>query len=150
VQNVRSADLQVRFTYLTGRMPDGSIIFHVDSEPAESEEYSSPGQLYEEASAELKQLFEDGKGFVEGPIADRWGTWVSALVPVVDFQTGAIVAVLGMDINARNWTEQHCFAQLTGYRYRLLVGWLDDLFLPVDSSKRAGPCAACPLRGAFG
>jgi PAS domain S-box-containing protein len=138
VQNVRSADLQVRFVYLTGRMPDGSIIFHVDSEPVESEEYSPPGQLYEESSAEFKQLFEDGKGLVEGPVADRWGTWVSALVPIVDFQTGAVVAVLGMDINARNWTESIVLHSLPAIVIAcLLAGWTTFFYLLFHRSEQA-------------
>jgi len=36
-------------------------------------------------------------------VTDRWGTWISALVPIRDPQTGALVAVLGMDIDARDW-----------------------------------------------
>jgi len=38
-----------------------------------------------------------------GPVSDRWGTWVSALVPLTDPQGGHVLAVLGMDIDARVW-----------------------------------------------
>ncbi len=34
------------------------------------------------------------------PVTDSWGTWVSALIPMSDPQTGAVLAVLGMDIDA--------------------------------------------------
>ncbi|MBM4288199.1 MAG: PAS domain S-box protein, partial [Deltaproteobacteria bacterium] len=35
-----------------------------------------------------------------------WGLWVSGLVPIIDPQTGEMLAVLGMDITARTWNWQ--------------------------------------------
>ncbi len=55
----------------------GSVFFLVDSEPPESEDYSPPGQTYPEASAILLNTFVSGKETTEGPLTDRWGTWVS-------------------------------------------------------------------------
>ncbi|MFA7368218.1 MAG: response regulator, partial [Kiritimatiellales bacterium] len=48
-------------------------------------------------------VFDTRAESVEGPAADRWGTWVSALIPLTNPQTGAAAAVLGMDIDARTW-----------------------------------------------
>jgi diguanylate cyclase (GGDEF)-like protein/PAS domain S-box-containing protein len=100
---VRSANAQCRFAYLTGRRSDGTIFFFVDSEPVNSTDYSPPGQPYSEASDDFRRVFSSGEEFVEGPFADRWGVWVSALVPVTDRVAGDVVAVLGMDIDARVW-----------------------------------------------
>jgi len=98
-----SVNSQCHFTYLVGRAADGQVFFLVDSEPPDSENYSPPGQVYDEASASFLRVFDTQTDVVEGPIADRWGAWVSALVPLIDPQSGAVVAVLGMDIDARAW-----------------------------------------------
>ena len=36
-------------------------------------------------------------------MTDRWGTLISALVPLTDPKTNELIAVLGMDIDAREW-----------------------------------------------
>ena len=100
---VRSANPLCRFLYLMDRKANGAIFFIADSEPVSSKDYSPPGQIYEEASNGTRRVFETGAATVEGPITDRWGTWVSAMVPLVDPRTGALIAVLGMDIDARDW-----------------------------------------------
>ena len=40
---------------------------------------------------------------VTQPAADRWGRWVSVLVPVTDPLTAKTVAVLAMDYPAAQW-----------------------------------------------
>jgi len=100
---VRSANPQCRFLYLMGRSADGAVFFFLDSEPAGSKDYSPPGQVYEELPAGYRRVFDARAAAVEGPVSDRWGVWVSALIPLTNPQTGAMVAVLGMDIDARAW-----------------------------------------------
>jgi len=100
---VRKANPQCRFIYLLGHKTDGKLFFFVDSEPANSKDYSQPGQIYDEATAAFRRVFENFTASVEGPVTDRWGTWVSALCPLIDPQTGKVLAVLGMDIDAHAW-----------------------------------------------
>ena len=98
-----------RFVYLLGRKPDGALFFFVDSESADSKDYSPPGQVYDEATDSFSRVFANGGEAIEGPVADRWGKWVSALAPIYRPQTpldktgSKIVAALGMDIDARIW-----------------------------------------------
>ena len=104
----RDANLQCRFIYLLGQRADGTIFFFVDNEPPDAKDCSPAGQVYEEASAGCHRIFASRAAAVEGPISDRWGTWVSGLVPILDQppnqpQTGGLIAVLGMDIDARDW-----------------------------------------------
>ena len=101
--NIRSADSDFRFIYLLGRNDSGMIFFFVDNENPDSKDYSHPGQLYEDASEELITVFDSGKSFVEGPVEDEWGVWVSTLVPVKDPLTHKVIAVMGMDIDAGKW-----------------------------------------------
>ena len=58
--------------------------------------------MYYGASREFLAMFKNKENLVEGPISDRWGTWISALTPIVDEETGNVVAVLGMDVDAGN------------------------------------------------
>jgi len=99
-------DPQIRFVYLMGQRPDGTVFFYVDSESPDSQDYSPPGQLYSEASDILVNVFSSGYETIEGPESDRWGTWVSGLVPIADPRTGNVIAVLGTDIDAWDWNIQ--------------------------------------------
>lgn len=101
--NVRSANPKCRFVYIMGQKNDGTIFFFADSEPAGSMEESPAGQIYEDVSPELLQVFEKQISLTEGPVADSWGIWISSLTPLIDPQTGKVMAVLGMDYDARTW-----------------------------------------------
>lgn len=94
----------MRFVYLM-KLVGNNVIFLVDAEPMDSEDYSPPGQVYPNPSKELLQIFNEGTSFVEGPIHDEWGVWVSGHAPVVNKETGEIVAIIGIDINAQLWEE---------------------------------------------
>lgn len=91
-----------RFTYLYIER-NGKYYFLLDSEPVNSSDYSPPGQEFTEVSETDKLPFATGKSLVTEPLTDRWGTWVSILVPVKDKVTGKTLAVFGMDVNARSW-----------------------------------------------
>jgi PAS domain S-box-containing protein len=81
---VARTDPRYRFVYLMGRRADGQLFIFVDNEPPDSEDYSPPGDLYEEASEGERRVFATGDEHVEGPLVDRWGTWVSAQVPIFE------------------------------------------------------------------
>ncbi len=93
-----------RFAYLYLNRKD-KCYFLLDSEPATSADYSPPGQFFAEAAAAIKKPFNDGKCSVTPPTSDRWGKWVSVLVPIKDKSNGKIFAVFGMDINAKTWNR---------------------------------------------
>ncbi len=100
---IHSVDPQFRFVYLLGRKTDGTIFVFLDSEPVSSKDYSPPGQVYEEVSAGCRSIFDTKSARVEGPDIDRWGVWVSTLVPITDPDTGKVVAIMGMDTDAHDW-----------------------------------------------
>jgi PAS domain S-box-containing protein len=134
---MRSADAASRFVYLLARK-DGRIIFLADSEPVGSPDFSPPGQVYEEASDALIEAFSGGGAFTEGPLADSWGVWVSALVPIQDRETQLGVAVLGMDIDARDWSTFIANARLSPILVTLLLALLlTAFFVGVQSSREA-------------
>ena len=103
LKDICSVNVSWRWIYMMGRKSDGSVFFYLDTEPATSKDHSPPGQVYDEASELTRRAFDNGNPVTEGPVSDRWGTWVSAFVPIIDPQTGAVIAVLGADIDARTW-----------------------------------------------
>jgi hypothetical protein len=116
----RTAHREVRFNYLMGR--NGStVVFLLDSTDPASSDYSPPGQVYEEASPELVRSFTTGEPFVEGPVTDRWGTWVSGLAPIKDPSSGQVIAVMGMDVDATRWQVTLGVSRLIAY---LIIGLL--------------------------
>ena len=102
LQLLRSAIPLSRFVYLMALQKD-KIIFLADAEAEDSADYSAPGTVYEESTPALHQVFETKTAITEGPLRDRWGIWVSGLVPVLDPKTGDVAAVFGVDISAEHW-----------------------------------------------
>lgn len=99
---MRAVNHDARFLYVIGQRPDGRLFFYADSEPAESPDYSPPGQVYFEATPIMYGVFEDGIAKSEGPERDRWGMWISGYAPVID-ESGRVVAILGMDLPANRF-----------------------------------------------
>jgi signal transduction histidine kinase len=94
--SLREINDDTRFIYLMGKQ-NGQIFFYVDSEPDTSEDYSPPGQTYDEASEVIYTIFEN-KTIESETISDRWGKWLSYMAPIIDEQTGEVVAVVGIDV----------------------------------------------------
>ena len=93
----------IRFIYLIGTKPDGTLFFYGDSEDPSSADYSPPGQEYPEATPAMHAFFKNGgMPLSEGPDRDRWGLWISAYAPVHD-ASGKLVAMLGMDVPAESY-----------------------------------------------
>ena len=84
---LRSATPLCRFVYLMGQRPDGTLFFFADSEPADSKDCSPAGQVYTEAPESFRRVFVTRKAVTEGPHTDRWGKWISAMIPIMDPQT---------------------------------------------------------------
>ena len=138
---VRSANPRCRFLYLMGRKADGTLFFFMDSEPSGAQDYSPPGQVFTEAPAGFRRAFTTQTEMAEGPYSDRWGTWVSALIPIRDpHQSGAILAVLGMDIDARAWKGRLARAALPPALLTLAWGatLLTGSILLARRARRAG------------
>lgn len=102
LMSIRAANDDTRFLYLMGQR-DGEIFFLVDSEPEESGDYSPPGEAYVESSPKLMEIFLTGIPFVEGPVTDQWGTWISGHTIIRDPAANKALAVMGMDIDAGEW-----------------------------------------------
>jgi PAS domain S-box-containing protein len=107
----QTANRNVSDIYTFGKAADGSIVLLVDAETdydrngvfeGERESRTDIGEAYDEATPAIRRAFEGEAGFDIEPVTDRWGTWVSAYVPLRDAD-GAVNAVLGVDYDASNW-----------------------------------------------
>jgi len=100
---VRSANSLCRSIYLLGRKPDGTVFFFVNDQPAGHVDASAPGMVHEKIPDDVRRVFETGRGAITGPVTKDLSTFVSSAVPLLVPSTGAIVAVIGMDFEARHW-----------------------------------------------
>jgi PAS domain S-box-containing protein len=121
--DARLGTSKCRFIYIMGRRADRKILIFADSEPVTSADYSPPGQVYDEAPAADHQAFDTRASLVAGPNQDRWGTWMTALVPLFEPGTGRVIGVLGVDIDARNWRRDVAAAAAmpAGLMFALLI-----------------------------
>lgn len=94
----------IHFAYLI-QEKNGQMIILLDSEEPGSLEYSPPGQVYEEADSAFYKVYQTGTTALTPPVEDRWGRWISVLVPVFDPQNGDVIALFGIDFDAREWTS---------------------------------------------
>lgn len=101
--SLASTNPQVSFAYLFTQK-EGRIYFYADSEIESSQDYSPPGQEFSEAQEEDRQPFIDGKERITDPLTDRWGTWITIYIPVVE-KNGKVSSVFGMDFDAKSWSS---------------------------------------------
>ncbi len=113
---MRKAIKKCKFLYLMGRRSDGVVFFFADSLPPDAKDYAPPGLVYDEVSDSYLRIFEINDEAVVGPVTDRWGTLITALVPLRDPYKGNVIAVLGMDVDANYWNKEilsRCFFPFT-------------------------------------
>ena len=99
---IRNLNKSARFSYIY-TIRNGKVLFMVDSEPQSSPDCSPPGQEFTEATTLDKKLMEEGSKQTIEFSADRWGNWVSILVPLRHPVTHKTIAVFGMDFDAKIW-----------------------------------------------
>ena len=106
-----AVNLNVADIYTFRRLPDGRIVFVVDSETDYDgdgdydEEREQRTGLYEVYDGPVGKMTEvlDGKTLVEDePETDRWGTWVAAYAPLHDAD-GHVEGAVGVDYPADTW-----------------------------------------------
>jgi len=116
---LRAVNPDTRFIYLNGAK-NGKVFFYADSENPQSADYSPPGQQYEEASHLVRELFVTKKEGFE-VAGDRWGVWASAMVPIIDPASGDVVALLGIDVSARDYLRDILVYILSALLFTALI-----------------------------
>ncbi|MBU4174980.1 MAG: HAMP domain-containing histidine kinase [Actinobacteria bacterium] len=127
---IRNTDPRLTFVYLM-RPGGDEMVFLVDAEDPESEDYSPPGQVYEEALPGDFLVFKGKRSPVakiEGPITDRWGTWISATAYILD-DKGKPVALLGTDVDVERALASFNDIRYMGILFTVLFSVLLALIL---------------------
>jgi len=99
---IRKSSPDLRNIYLYGPRGGKSINFAASSEGRTVDDIV-PGTVYaEEIDDEDRQFFKTGIPYVSQPYSDRWGTWVSALVSMINNTEGPdrVRLALGLDVSA--------------------------------------------------
>ncbi len=61
----------------------------------------------------LSERFETGKEITEGPYKDRWGSWISAFVPLrAPGEYANVIAILGIDVSSNAWMKTISISRL--------------------------------------
>ena len=104
---LRRVQPSVQFVYIFRPQPGtGKVVFLADSEPAESEEISLPGDEFAEApeSPGLQKTIATGLPATEGPLRDSFGVWMTGYAPVLNGGgAGGPADIVGLDIAADAW-----------------------------------------------
>lgn len=116
-RRVVEANPKLAFVYGLVRR-DGRLYFTLDSTSSEDPDHSPPGMYYRGAPPEVERVFTTGLGTVVGPFTDRWGTFVSAFVPVRESERGEVFHVIAADMSigafyARTASDRLVFILLT-------------------------------------
>ena len=102
---IRKVTPNCRFVYLLGRTAEGRIFFYADDVSVGEPEEALAGTWFDEAPLAFHQVFETAAGRAVGPYTDRWGTFVSAALPLGDGE-GEPRFVFVLDIDAGTWRRE--------------------------------------------
>ncbi len=103
------ANKNCHFIYLLySEKSDGNrqVNFLLDASPQPASEISQLGDLFFEATDALKIAMTDKSTLVEGPVTDRWGTWVSARTPLTTTADTSNFVMLNIDVAVTGWNQQ--------------------------------------------
>jgi len=84
-------------------MHGDEIVFGPENLEEKDRFASPPGTLYKTPPEKLRSVFKNRKVVTVGPYTDEYGTFVSAFAPVISRDTGEVLLVIGMDVEAADW-----------------------------------------------
>ncbi len=127
LNNACKANRDCHFIYLL-YSDKRQVKFLLDASPQDPSEISRLGDVFDEASDALKQSFTTKKILIEGPLADRWGTWVSVRMPVNATKDAPLFVTLNIDAEAKHWNSRIINKMLvpiiTMLIFSGILGWL--------------------------
>ena len=82
---------------------NGAIVFGPENYRVDDPMASPPGTVFKEPSPQDRAAFSNGRPYVDGPVTDEYGTFVSGMAPVRDPHTGSVLMMVGIDILANTW-----------------------------------------------
>lgn len=94
-----------RYIYGVKINEQGSLVFYFDCGNTNKLRRleAKPGDLYKDAPDGFYKIFQIKSPLVIGPYKDEWGSFVSALVPITNPETGEMIGIIGVDISTGTW-----------------------------------------------
>jgi PAS domain S-box-containing protein len=115
-------NLKIREIYLL-KMNQGEIYFAAESLSGDAPAYFPPtGERYDDTPPSIMKVFKKGAPLVTGIYTDKWGTFVSGFAPIR--YGGAVIGVVGIDIDFSNWARGILLARLLPIIITLLTCFL--------------------------
>lgn len=114
--------------YTFKKNKDGKVVLIVDSETdynkngqfdGDKEQRTEIGEVYDSITPEIESAFSGVAAFMPNFYTDKWGTWISACVPLYNKQ-GKVDGVLGVDYPASALVEEIKNTRLTYIGYILM------------------------------
>ena len=82
---------------------EGAIFFGPENYPENDPMATPPGTVYKQPPPEFFPIFKDKRPVTVGPVTDEYGTFVSAVAPVLDPHSNEVLMVVAVDILAGDW-----------------------------------------------
>jgi PAS domain S-box-containing protein len=117
-----SSNIDVRGIY-TMALRDGDIVFGPESYDRDDPMASPPGIKYKHPAEQDLEIFSTGKEYVYGPNTDEYGTFITAIAPVKDMETGNVIMAVGIDIVAQKWHQE-----IAGFAKEPIIAFLALIF----------------------
>lgn len=105
LKNACKANRDCHFIYLL-YLESNQVKFLLDASPQPPSEISQLGEVFVEATDDLKAAMDSRQAFVEGPVVDRWGTWVSVRMPILLADKPTQFVMLNIDVAVSNWNAR--------------------------------------------
>jgi len=87
----------------TMALRDGHIVLGPESLAEDDPRALPPGTVYDQPSPGDFAILQSGEPATVGPRQNEYGTFVSALAPVLDPQSGRVLMAVGIDVDATEW-----------------------------------------------
>ncbi len=100
---MEGASKDIRRLYLIASKR-GQVVMTVDGISLSDPRHAQPGTPYQRPPAGLASVFS-GRPLTVGPYTGEYGTYVSAFAPIVDYVSGRVLGVLGLDVDAAQWAH---------------------------------------------
>ncbi len=101
--------------YTMALRDDGKLVFGPESLTPES-----PGDVYRQPADDDFVPFRESRPVVMGPVRYEYGTFVSALAPVIHPRSGQVLAVVGVDLDAAKWRAELRRSKMSPLIYYLI------------------------------
>lgn len=122
-------NFDIKWIYLM-KKEGNNWIFSVDPTDENASDYTPPGTPYDDYPKELDQVLDKNDSIIVGPYSDQWGEFISIFEPIEDLESGKVVGVLGIDVDAGFWRENILKSQIFPITicFFILLLWISFFF----------------------